>query len=674
MREISVKFNEFPTIHVSLGNTIVNTKKVITSHTELEDLTLPDQHPISSITGLEDALKNAVSEEMVSEAVESALSEAKAKGEFKGEKGDRGETGPKGDTGDAGPQGEKGDTGAVGPQGERGETGPSGVYVGTEAPTDGQTVWIDTDEEPEDGDDPVVCETAQPDLAANEGESGHILNRTHYVDENGVVHKLPNKYIDADWMATSEEVPSTIEVIPEQKIDSGIWSKRQYDIQPGIIYDVHINGMIYPCEARAYGSNGAMLGNDTSLTLNDYPFCIMWAGGNATSGMFFKDDALSYPILLKVTDHAYTEYNKLPEEFLPDSAAKKNDIPAPLIGTTEEVTPSEVAAALAEGRTVAITYYGGALGNITFTSFVIGEDAVNSSETIGVTAHQLRGTLSTDMWSFTSTPVSGGGADIDVVAEVGQTIIVEEVDANGKPTKWKSADYQPRTHWTEETVILPEMTGELDEEIGGIILPYITIEADNEYVIKYNGEEHICYPVSINDEENNEQGFLLGNGNSFEIPGGNTDAPFAMLALTAEDESFCGIVPLDGSTTATLSITKIKHVPISKSYLKNALTYYIDIFGNGTEDDPFVCNDTATNVEAALDSGRPITARLQLTDTETGAVIGYGMAGLQCWAEAGTMDNPYGKTLIFAMIITGNIIYLSPNENGSYNVSQDTNV
>ena len=61
--------------------------------------------------------------------------------DFKGPKGDKGETGltgPKGDKGDAGatgavepkgPQGEKGETGAVGPkgaQGEKGETGPAG--------------------------------------------------------------------------------------------------------------------------------------------------------------------------------------------------------------------------------------------------------------------------------------------------------------------------------------------------------------------------------------------------------------------------------------------------------------------------------------------------------------------------------------------------------------------
>lgn len=46
-----------------------------------------------------------------------------------------------------------------------------------------------------------------------------------------------------------------------------------------------------------------------------------------------------------------------------------------------------------------------------------------------------------------------GGTSIDVTAQVGQTIVVKEVDANGKPTKWESADYQPRTHWEETTTI-----------------------------------------------------------------------------------------------------------------------------------------------------------------------------------------------------------------------------
>ena len=55
----------------------------------------------------------------------------------------QGPIGPKGDKGDKGEQGLKGDIGPVGP---KGETGNSGVYVGTDAPTDPSImVWIDTD-------------------------------------------------------------------------------------------------------------------------------------------------------------------------------------------------------------------------------------------------------------------------------------------------------------------------------------------------------------------------------------------------------------------------------------------------------------------------------------------------------------------------------------------------
>ena len=57
-----------------------------------------------------------------------------------------GPKGDKGDKGDSGPQGEQGLKGDIGPIGPKGETGNSGVYVGTDAPTDPSImVWIDTD-------------------------------------------------------------------------------------------------------------------------------------------------------------------------------------------------------------------------------------------------------------------------------------------------------------------------------------------------------------------------------------------------------------------------------------------------------------------------------------------------------------------------------------------------
>jgi hypothetical protein len=121
-----------------------------------------------------------------------------------------------------------------------------------------------------------------------------------------------------DWVATKTESGGNEVVIPEQNVSSGMWKNRQMDIQPGITYDVHINDVVYPC--KAYNEDGGIiLGNNTALTMNDLPFCIYWAGGTATSGFFYENSALSYPIKLKVTDHKEVVYNKMPEGYLPDS-------------------------------------------------------------------------------------------------------------------------------------------------------------------------------------------------------------------------------------------------------------------------------------------------------------------------------------------------------------------
>lgn len=117
-------------------------------HAKLSNRDASDQHPISAITGLENALKGKqpagdyLTADTLQAATDAALEQAKESGEFDGaqgpagEKGDKGDTGatgatgpqgPKGDTGDTGPAGPKGDTGPQGPQGPQGEQGPQGL-------------------------------------------------------------------------------------------------------------------------------------------------------------------------------------------------------------------------------------------------------------------------------------------------------------------------------------------------------------------------------------------------------------------------------------------------------------------------------------------------------------------------------------------------------------------
>lgn len=411
--------------------------------------------------------------------------------------------------------------------GKDGPAGPAGVHVGTEAPTDGQTVWIDTDEEPEEEPEEsgtkidVVANVGQviavkavgadskptefeavdlpkvthPDFSANEGEEGYIKNRTHYIDEKGIVHKLSNKYIDADWMATSEDFIDPSIVIPEQKVTS-TWSNRQMDIQPGIIYDVHINGVVYPCEAWGSGQS-VYLGNNTSLTRNDYPFCIFWAGGTATSGMFFHNNTLESPIYMKVTGHSYTVYNKLPEEFLPEGVVK----------------------------------------------------TVNGSKP------DKKGNVSVEI-------PEGGGGSIDVTAEVGQTIVVEEVDDNGKPTKWKAAEYQPRTHWSEPVEVLPETTCEVIEDNGVAMLPDMAISAGDTLTVVFNGTEYICECADVDGS------LAFGNWGAVQEEPTDTGEPFIVMHTWFDESTKVWVaMALDGSATFTLSVMGEVHNTIPEKYL-----------------------------------------------------------------------------------------------------------
>ena len=71
----------------------------------------------------------------------------------KGDKGDQGIQGIQGEIGPIGPEGPAGEKGDKGDQGEKGEAGPagdSGVYVGSEAPTNDANIWIDPNGTPID--------------------------------------------------------------------------------------------------------------------------------------------------------------------------------------------------------------------------------------------------------------------------------------------------------------------------------------------------------------------------------------------------------------------------------------------------------------------------------------------------------------------------------------------
>ena len=283
----------------------------------------------------------------------------------------------------------------------------------------------------------------------------------------------------------------------------------------------------------------------------------------------------------------------------------------------------------------------------------------------------------TGKWEYAdkSLTASSGGSGISVTAEVGQTIIVKAVDSNGKPAEWEAADYQPRTHWSEEVEILPETTVEIDPDMGMGLLPDFTVENEKKYTINYNGTEYLCPATVIEDA-----GMFIGNvgalGEGFEIfP--ITNDPFALMygviGYDDEENEIFGwlIVPLDGSETVTLSIVQKAYTPIPVEYMPNALPYCIDVTGDGTTDDPYVCNDTVANVNAIRNSGREIKLRVRSSHNGTAIMDSYYQ--LSTCLHSGDYAVYYfaQMTGMYDSVNTSyRKIILVPNEDGTFSVTE----
>jgi hypothetical protein len=153
----------------------------------------------------------------------------------------------------------------------------------------------------------------------------------------------------------------------------------------------------------------------------------------------------------------------------------------------------------------------------------------------------------------------GGGASIDVTAEVGQTIIVKEVDANGKPTKWESADYQPRTHYEKKVEILPETEGVFLEDMGGFFYQDLVFASNITYFITYNGTEYTCTAFEINGM------VAVGNLGMMDETFPNTGEPF--LVASGAELGGSIFMPLDGAETVKAAIAESKPVKIPPKYI-----------------------------------------------------------------------------------------------------------
>jgi hypothetical protein len=136
--------------------------------------------------------------------------------------------------------------------------------------------------------------------------------------------KLDPKYIDAEWMATKEEHGGSVELEADISFTDEYASlAAHWTPDAGFHdYDVYWNGNKYTC-TLVTGSGEAFLGNrgllGASYTDTGEPFLFSgWAltGKEPTLTSVKKATEDAETVHVKITTHAYCEYNQLPVEYM----------------------------------------------------------------------------------------------------------------------------------------------------------------------------------------------------------------------------------------------------------------------------------------------------------------------------------------------------------------------
>ena len=174
--------------------------------------------------------------------------------------------------------------------------------------------------------------------------------------------------------------------------------------------------------------------------------------------------------------------------------------------------------------------------------------------------------------------------DVPQTASVGDVLTVEEVDANGKPTKWKAAtkkqanweqndstaeDYvQGRTHWVEHDVlteILPETTVTIDigdddeasENVGSVEEPW---SIGDRAVVKIND---VGYDLTV--AEDSEGYMCLGNLHFYDDTAADTGEFFQLYV----DNGLVFAVNVSGTYTISVSFYRDVYHTINPKYIKD---------------------------------------------------------------------------------------------------------
>lgn len=186
------------------------------------------------------------------------------------------------------------------------------------------------------------------DWNAAEGQPGHILNRTHWVEENGILEVLPECQFEAEYESVSiaGEVPIAI----------------------GAEYTVHWNGVDYACIAKSVDIEGVVvpgLGNLAAFGIGEettYPFVIIALPIALTGGVGAQVNILDGSTELTISITTVGDViHKLDEKFLPMDTLRDvvvfefDDYPEHMTNIPQY---AQIEAALESGKDVILSFRG----------------------------------------------------------------------------------------------------------------------------------------------------------------------------------------------------------------------------------------------------------------------------------------------------------------------------
>lgn len=182
---------------------------------------------------------------------------------------------------------------------------------------------------------------AQSDWNANEGEPGHILNRTHWVEEGSIVEILPETNL------TFEDGQAIAIPVGEMVV--------------GETYTIEYNGTEYECTTLL--GEGYMFGNFGLMGMEDTgePFL----GIYAPAGMLTETAIVMFLTVDGATEATVSiyqkqrKYNKLDAKYLPDGVPT-NVLLVNYLGNAASVTGADIYTQCVLGGKIAFMYFAGA--------------------------------------------------------------------------------------------------------------------------------------------------------------------------------------------------------------------------------------------------------------------------------------------------------------------------